>query len=493
VVEARDLAARIDGWRGGRGHTSARLASRLTELIREGQLPAGSRLPPERSLADVLEVSRGTVVRAYGRLRDHDLVHTRHGSGTVVGGAHDRLDSRAVELAQALTRDSIVAAVGERDRASIDLRAAVWAGERAVMTELFAWNVDDLHGVGIGDSGYWPLGLPTLRTAIADHLSESGLPTVAEQVIVTNGAQQAVDVVLATVAAPHDPVLLPEVTWPGIMELLPLRALRPAVVPHDDRDGVDEVALLSALRSHRAPLAYLVPSFHNPTGAVMPAHTRRLVVEAAAEGGVVLIDDLTLADLWLDGPPPAPLGATVPQAAAQVVSVGSLSKSTWGGLRVGWLRAEPGPLLERLSAVKTVLDLGNSVPSQLAALAAFRAMDRILASRRQELAARRAALSDALAEHLPDWSFAAPSGGLSLWVDLGGASGDAFAAVAADHGVRVPPARVCHALGRDTGHLRLTLAHDAATLSVAVDRLADAWRSYLTELGRGVVRRPAVL
>jgi DNA-binding transcriptional MocR family regulator len=484
-MEAEELLGRVSDWDRRSGHPSTRLAVALETAIADGRVPAGVRLPSERAFAEVLEVSRGTVVRTYARLREVGVVHTRRGSGTVVGSEEQRPD-RAAQLAGALSSEGSVAALGVRDADAIDLRAAAWLGDREMLRSMSRWDPADLPDIGGSDNGYWPLGLPALRTAIAGRLSATGLPSRPDQIIVTNGAQQALDVALTTVAGPQDTVVVAEVTWPGIQELLSVRNMRPVTVPLIDHHHVDQVALVRHLREGRSPAAYLVPTFDNPTGAVMPGPARRLVVEAALEGGTVLIDDLTLSELWLDEPPPPPLGVVLPEAAAQVVTVGSLSKLAWGGLRVGWLRAE-GPLLERLGQVKTVLDFGNAIPSQLAALTVMRQLDGMVVDHRAELVRRRAALTADLAELLPNWRFVQPSGGMSVWVDLGGVSGDAFAATAARYGVQVSPARVYHALGQDLGHVRLTLTHDVETTREAVRRLAEAWAHHLaSDRGRRI-------
>lgn len=466
-MDPHDLLARLPDLDVGRGPRSARLAEAIATAITEGRLPAGTRLPAERRLAAALGVSRGTVVRAYGWLRERGCAETRQGAGTVIGSVED-LGRRPVS--QTLRADGIVAAVGHRDLSTVDLRVATWDGDGSVH-ELLELDPDLLARAVHGHDGYWPTGLPPLRAAIAERLTGQGLPTEPDQVIVTNGAQQAVDAVLTTLTRPGDPVAVERTSWPGVFELLSIRHLRPLPVTEAARD---HVPLLRVLRDRQVDVAYLVPSFHNPTGSVLAAPARRLVVEAAAEGGSVVIDDLTLAELWMDAPPPPPLGASVPGAGEHVVTVGSLSKSLWGGLRFGWLRAE-GQVLRQLTRIKSVLDLGTSVPGQLVALAALERGDEVIAARRRELTARRDAFVAALRHHLPTWGVASPPGGLSMWVDLGEADGDSFAARATEHGVRVPPARASAADGQDLGHLRLTLSRPAPELELAAERLAAAW------------------
>ena len=469
-MDAADLLTRLAPLIDGGSPTSRRIAAAMAAAIADGRLPVGGRLPSERELAAALGVSRGTVVRTYTRLRDEGLVRTTHGAGTTVGGGR----GDQVPLAS-LRADGVVAAVGQHEQGMIDLRVAAWDGDEDLADALRVDPAEQARAVHRQD-GYWPQGLPALRELLAQRLTGLGLPTDAEQLLITNGAQQAIDIVLTSIARPGDPVLIEETTWPGLVELLPIRHLRPATVP---LAAHDHVGLLRALRERRADVAYLIPSFHNPTGAVMPAPVRRLVVEAAVSSGATVIEDLALAELWMDAPPPPPLAAILPEAADRVVTIGSLSKTLWGGLRLGWIRAEEG-LLRHLVGIKTVCDLGTGVPSQLAAIQALAHADRIVARRRVELRERRDRALAALARHLPDWRTAVPAGGMSLWVDVGGQDADQIARRAREHGVRVPSARVCSADGRALGHLRLTLARPAEELEEAVARLAAASRGVTT-------------
>jgi DNA-binding transcriptional MocR family regulator len=478
-VRASDLLDRLPAWDERSGPRSHALADALQDAVGDGRLTPGTRLPAERELAQVLEVSRGTVVRAYDRLRERGAATTRHGSGTVLAGASPRgADRRAAALFDELPASSLLAGMAE-DRAvgTIDLRGAAWPGIAGLPAEAFQRTPEQL-ALLTDHNGYRPLGLPELRRTVAARLTAQGLPTDASQIIITAGAQQALDLVLTTFTEDGDPVLVEELTYPGFLELLATRRLRPRPVPLG-RDGVDHLALGRALQQRTPPLSYLVATHHNPTGTTVPGPLRRLIAEQVVETGGVLVDDASLAEVWLDQPPPPPIVASLPEADAHVVTVGSASKWLWGGLRVGWLRAS-GSLFDRLARVKVILDLGTSIEAQLTTNALLEQADEILAVRRAALRRQVAALTDALHEELPGWRFTRPSGGLSLWVDLGGAPGDTMAQLAARHGVLVPPARVCAASGRDVGHLRLTFSQDPATLRHAATALAAAWRDHLS-------------
>lgn len=477
-MQATELLTRLTAWDQRPGPRSHALADALREAAAAGSLPAGTRLPAERELAAALDVSRGTVVRAYDRLRQAGAAVTRHGSGTVLAGRDLRgAERRGAALLEELPAGSILAGMSEDRRADVvDLRGAAWPGTAGLPDDAFVRTRAELDAFR-HETGYRPLGLPVLRRAIARHLTRQGLATDPSQIIVTTGAQQALDLILTTLCEPGDPVLVEELTYPGFLELLTTRRLRPRPLPLG-RDGVDHLALARALQQRTPPLTYLVPTHHNPTGRTVPGPLRRLIAEQVVETGGVLVDDASLAEVWLDAPPPPPIAASLPDADAHIITVGSASKWLWGGLRVGWVRAS-GSMLDRLARVKVILDLGTGFEGQLTTAALLDRADEVLTFRREALRSRYAALAAALTEQLPGWRFERPTGGLSLWVDLGGAPGDAIAQLAARHGVLVPPARVCAATGRDVGALRLTFAQDEATMRRAVDGLAAAWRDHL--------------
>src|SRR5262249_39919551 len=210
-------------------------------------------------------------------------------------------------------------------------------GLRGAMAAALALLPAYLHG-----QGYDSYGLPVLREAIARRYTERGLPTAPEQVFVTCGAQHAFDLLLRCLVSPLDPVLVESPTYPNALDAL-ARARARAVAGGLAREGWDTEAFVAALRQSLPRLAYLMPDFHNPAGHLMSARDRAALATAAAATGTRLVIDETFAELSLgDGEPalPAPLAAWDP--AGQVITIGSMSKAFWAGLRVGWVRAEPG-------------------------------------------------------------------------------------------------------------------------------------------------------
>ena len=212
-------------------------------------------------------------------------------------------------------------------------------------------------------TGYLPYGQPDLRAAIAWMLTTfHGIPTTADQVLITTGAMQALDLLLRCEVAPGHAVVTEDPTYPGFIDALHRSGARPVGVPPGDMGR-----LASAVALHRPALVYLIPTYQNPTGLVLPAAERHEVVALAERHpDITFIDDMTTAELPLsadgsgaegvmDGPPP--LAALAPRL-PNVVTVGSLSKTYWGGLRIGWVRAPEG-IIARLAAAKAATDLGS--------------------------------------------------------------------------------------------------------------------------------------
>jgi DNA-binding transcriptional MocR family regulator len=352
--------------------------------------------------------------------------------------------------------------------------------------------------------GYEPAGVAVLRAALARRHTALGLPTGADQVEVTHGAQHAIDLALATLCQPGDAVAVEDPTYPGVLDVLAARRLRPVALAGDAR-GPTPAGVEAAVRSGGARVVFLLPGVHNPTGRVLDPGRRQALAGVLDELDVTVVEDNTLADLtYEDAAPSAGLrsaggasgwrgpadgvvggggrsgfGGRPPSLAqlcrrATVVSVETTSKVAWGGLRVGWLRA-PAAVIERSVRQRTSGDLGCSVPAQLLALQLLDHYDTLIAARRRALRASAARLAELLTEALPGCTFDPPGGGLSLWVRLpGGADAAAFASRALRHGVSVAPGTFASPAG---GHDHLRLCHDRPDeeLVEGAARLAAAW------------------
>jgi DNA-binding transcriptional MocR family regulator len=188
-----------------------------------------------------------------------------------------------------------------------------------------------------------------------------------------------------------------------------------------------------------------------------------------------LIDDCTLADIALEGATPPPLAAYAPQAA--IITIGSLSKLVWPGLRVGWVRA-PAWIVERLARLKSSLDLASPLLTQTVAVRLVEDIDRARRLRRLQLKPRRDLLAALLRKHLPEWTFRVPSGGLFLWAKLPRGDSRELAQVALRHGVIILPGPHASAAGRYESFLRIPFLAEPETLRTGVKRLSAAWKDY---------------
>jgi DNA-binding transcriptional MocR family regulator len=207
----------------------------------------------------------------------------------------------------------------------------------------------------------------------------------------------------------------------------------------------------------------------------MPERARKAVARSVEESGVTLIEDHTLAGLALDGAAPRFIGSYA--SGAGVLTIGSLSKLCWGGLRIGWIRGAAS-VIRQLGRVKSAADLGGPPPIQALAVPLIAAFEAASAERRAELGPRRDLLVALLRDHLPEWQFRTPSGGLFLWVRLPCGDTRQFVQFAARHGVALAPGSHFSIDEGPDNHLRLPFQLEEGLLREGVARMTTAWRSF---------------
>jgi DNA-binding transcriptional MocR family regulator len=434
------------------------LAAALRGLILDGRLPLAARLPAERELAAGLGLSRTTTTAAYRLLRQDGYAESRRGAGTFaalpIGGGGPLPAWAPAPAGRAPLIDLTVAA----PPAPRELLAT--AAEEAV-------GQLPLH---LRSHGYDVFGLGRLRDAIAERYARRGLPTSADQILITSGAQGAISLLAQVLLAPGAVALVESPTYPNALDAFRAAGARLVTVPVSDH-GWELDLLESGFRQTLPRLAYLIPDFHNPTGHRMPSRLRAAVAGAARTVDAFVVADESFLGLHLDdgGGDAEPLAAHDPE---RVVSVGSLSKAVWGGLRVGWIRAETS-LVQRLAAARPALDLTSPILEQLIALQLVDRLDDLLADRRRAFARQLDALIAALEAELPAWRFRRPDGGLSLWVELD-ASSTALARAAEAEDVRIAPGPRFGTGGTLERYLRLPFVLPETELVEAVRRLARA-------------------
>lgn len=410
------------------------------------------------------------MTRAFALLSAEGAVVTRPGSGTFVAPRRGQsgtasadtswqavaLGDRSIDTAQVRhllgppPPGSITMSGGYPHRSLQPTRALAAAMARAARRP-DAWDRAPLEGLA-------PLRAVFARTAGVD----------PDDVLITSGGQSALSMAFRAIAAPGRQVLVESPTYPGALSAARAAGLSPVPVP-TDADGVRPDLLAEAFAMTGARLLYCQPTFHNPTGAVLPPDRRRQVLEVARASGAFIVEDDFARLLGHGERPPSPL--VTDDNDGTVVYVTSLSKTASPSLRVGALIAR-GPVMARLRAMRLVDDFFIARPLQEAAveLVSSPAWDRHLRTLRTALRERCAALAAALAEHVPQWQVARlPTGGLHLWAQTGRA--DDAAETARRHGVAVDPGQDFFAAEPPGNFVRLSFAAAAD-----VGELADGAR-----------------
>jgi DNA-binding transcriptional MocR family regulator len=308
--------------------------------------------------------------------------------------------------------------------------------------------------------------------------------------MVVPGALSALTVVAQALVGARDRVLVESPGYPNAFAAL-RRAGGRLVGGPMDVDGWDLDTFGRVLRTTRPALAYLIPDFQNPTGNLMSRARREELAMLLRRSGTVAIVDESHQALALDGRPmPRPFAAFAPET----VTLGSASKSFWGGMRVGWVRCPDG-MLDVLMGARVALDLGSPVLEQLVAARLLDRREELWDDQRARRLEQRDALAGALQAALPEWRFRLPRGGLTLWCRLPVADRARSGAVALvtegeRRGVVVSPGPVFAVDGGLDSFIRIPFSRPPDELRLAVDRLAEAW-AIVAEQGSGSIRRPS--
>jgi DNA-binding transcriptional MocR family regulator len=483
---SQQIEVLLGRWSDGPGPLHRKLSDALRAAVDDGRLTVDERLPSKRDLAARLAVSRSTVVTAYDTLRAEGVLESRQGSGTRVRwrAAAARPGPRPLSVSPVYRT-----LIDVRDDV-ISLACATFPAHPRVATALAEVMTDDGDKL-LAHNGYLPGGLPALREALADRLTAHGTPTAPDQVLVTTGAQQAVNLAAQMLVRRGDTVVVESPSFSGTLDLILAQGAR--FVPVEvDGQGVDVRGVARALADGRPAAIYLMPTFHNPTGALLAANRRRDLAELVGEHGVPLIEDNALENAPLDDERLPPIAAYA-ESDAPVLSAGSFSKAAWGGLRVGWVRG-PVSMISRMTELKAMNDLGSPLVDQAIAARIVPHLDEMRADHRDMLTRNLALVSDLIHELLPGWTWRRPKGGPSLWVELPSGNASAYTQVALRYGVEVIPGDQMSPTGGDERRLRLPYTAEPTVLTETIRRLAAAWEAYAPhDMPRPATTRPVVV
>ena len=452
-----DLLGPLDGV----GPAYREIADRVRLLVVDGRVADGARLPSERELAAALNVSRTTTTRVYAELRESGVLQSRQGSGSIV-----RLPLTASSASSLI--------VTPEDAGTIPLTYGAPIGPPG-LARAFEAAMTRLPGL-LATTGYLPDGLPVLREILAQRYTDRGVPTEPDQIVVTSGAMGAISLLARTLLSPGQRVVVEGVSYPHAHDSFTAAGGRLSALPVGRSPwDVDALRTLLAGSPHRA--AYLIPDFHNPTGAVMGDDERSAWARELRRHDVVPVVDESLREINLDGVELPPIFATYDPGA---VLIGSSSKAYWGGLRVGWIRA-PRELVMPIVQARMMDDLGSSAFDQLVVAELLTEDGQTAAAGRARLRVTRDHLLAEMARQLPDVQAPCPAGGLSLWVTLPERMSSRLVAAASRHGLLLTPGPRFFARAGSAGerHLRLPYNQAPDVMTEAVTRLRHAYDEVL--------------
>jgi len=463
------------------------LVERFAAAIDAEVLAPGEKLPTTRALAEQAGINHLTAARSYRQLAELGYVTATVGRGTFVrdlppGGLDHRGDDWQLLALPESRADYTEQMLGDAFRLAgepgmISLSTG-WPSPRLYPTEeLTAITAAVLADLGGHALSYLNAeGLPSLREEIAKRGRDLGFASDAEEIVVTSGAMQGIDLVARAVLEPGDVAVVESPTFSGLLTALRATGARVIGVPVD-RDGLDVDALERVLARHEVKLVALQSACQNPTGCDLSPDRRDRIARLAMERNFFVLEDGVYAEVRFEGTAPRPIREAAP---GHVVYLNSLSKTVGGGLRIGWLAAR-GALLERLTALKLRTDFHTAtLPQHIAAqFLASGGYERQLQATWPFYRDRRDALMEALARHLQgEYHAEVPRGGHHVWVTLNRPLDErSLYSEALRHGVTFIPGGAVTAERRTLTSLRLSFALvDPEELDEGVKRLARAVR-----------------
>ena len=440
------------------------IAQSIVDAIASGALRAGDRLPSVRAMCRERGLSLATAVATYRWLEVEGHIEARPRSGYFVRARTTPLSrqalveslaparlvgmsARAMKIIQAHRRDDLVPlGAASPDATLFPAEALRRQLNQAALRqpELITRYVMD------------PSGLPALKSAIARRLASAGTVISPDELIITVGCAEALNLALAAVARPGDTVLVEAPTYYGLLQIIETQGLKAIEVPSDPQTGISLEAVEVATRvPGQVKALLLVPNFANPTGALLPTARKQALAALLGHRQVALIEDDVYGDMSHDGERP-PLIKRWDQS-GQVISCGSFTKSLAPALRVGWVA--PGRYRDRVEMLKFRNTIATP-PLLQAAIAGYLdsgGYERHLARLRERFRRQTARMMQLVDDHFPSGTrLSAPRGGFVLWVELqAGMDTDLLAERALEKGIAVTPGSLFSLAGSFRHCLRL--------------------------------------
>ena len=438
------------------------VARDVSSMIGDGTLLAGERVPSVRELSRQRCLSISTVVQAYHLLEDRGLIEARPRSGYFVRAQEGRTEEPSVSkpprAPQTVDMYSIVSRVMEMQRQPHRVRFGMAVPDAATLpTRRLQRIISSLarrRPEWIANYSF-PPGEEELRRQIALYARGWGVRLTADDIIVTNGCMEALNLALRSIAVPGDAIALESPTYFGLLQLIESFGMKALEIPTDPRTGISLEALEAAIERGRVNACLLVPTVSNPLGSTMPDANKKRLVQLLAKHDIPLIEDAVYAALHY--------GATEPYAAkaydhkGNVMLCSSFSKTLSPGFRIGWIA--PGKRYEVVKNLKFVSSIGvpELLQSAVAEFLASGGYHRYLRKLRRTIGEQVVRYSNAVTRHFPAGTrLSRPSGGYVLWVEMPeGVDSIELQAQALKHGIGVSSGAIYSATPRYRNCLRL--------------------------------------
>lgn len=470
-----------------------RVGSNIAQAIGEGALKAGDRLPSVRSLCRERDLSLATALAAYRWLEMEGYIEARPRSGYFVRARSAPLSpARPIEKApqaQLVGVSARILHLFETQRQPGVVRLGVATPDPALFpAEALRRH---LNQAALRDpellTRYPPdaRGLPAFKNAVARRLAAAGTAVSPEEIVVTAGCAEAINLALRVVTRPGDTVLVESPTYYGLLQMLETHGLKALAIPSDPFSGPSIAAIEAATREPgKVQAALLIPNFANPTGSLMAPADKSRLAALLAERNVCIIEDDVYGDMSHTGERPPLIKCWDTQG--QHMACGSFNKSLAPGLRIGWMAA--GRYRQKIEGLK--FESTNAAPPVLqAALAAYLdagGFDRHLKRLREQFRRQTARMAQLVTDHFPPGTrLSEPKGGFVLWVELEqGTDADELADKALRQNIAIVPGSLFSLDDRFRHCLRLNCGR-------AIGPDIEAAVKELGVLARGIVRQRA--
>lgn len=450
---------------------SKQIYQSIADRISSGLIEKGSKLPSVRSLSKTLKVSLVTVVKAYSMLEKDNLIATIQGKGSYVQSEENMISNKTSDVSsfsldwQLSITDHLPRAQFWRQNMNVATKSQIWLSAASVYNSLLPEKHISrylssfiLKNPSI-ISEYGPVqGDLEFRAAIADYLKFIGISLSKEEIIVTNGSQQAINLIARTFIGAGDIVIMEAPTYTAAIDVFRWQGATILSVPVD-KDGMRIDLLLKLCDTYSPKLIYTIPTYHNPTGTVMSMQRRTELIDIAKNFNCLIVEDDPWREITFEKNPLPALKSM--DTDGHVIYIKGFSKFLSPGCRIGTLAAS-GSILNRLIAAKSNSDLGSPLLTQKALLpfVQLNFMKKHLRNMNSILLRRRNLVLTLLKECMPSTvKWTVPIGGPNIWITLPSwLSAESLVFEAQNNNIGFLAGSTCYSSEPEFNHIRISFS-----------------------------------